>query len=64
MPTKIDNIDMKPNSKTTVLINFNCGWSLSMRIHNAESKLTSSVKFAVQLTGHPPNLTNNTIYYG
>lgn len=64
LPTEIRHVDMKPGSTNTILVQFNHGWELSMRIHNADSRLTTSLKFAVGLEGQPPRLTNHTILYG
>ena len=63
LPTEIIRAQLKPNSTTTVLITFNHGWALSMRLHSAETRLTPSVKFAVSLVGQPTQLTNHTVLY-
>ena len=64
LPSEIISIRLRPHNQTTVIITFNRGWALSMRIHNAETRLTPSVKFAVGLEGQPPTLTNHSIPYG
>jgi len=63
LPTEIIRAELKPQSTTTLLLTFNHGWALSMRIHNAETRLTPSVKFAVALVGQPTTLSNHTINY-
>ena len=63
LPTEVIRAQLKPNSTTTVFVTFNHGWALSMRIHSAETRITSSLKFAVGLEGQPPTLSNHTINY-
>ena len=53
LPTTLLHIDFKPNSKTTIIMTFDNGWQFSFRIHNAEDKVTSSLKFDVQIVGMP-----------
>ncbi len=50
-------------TKTTTLYSFDKGWQISFRIHNAESKVTPSLKFDVQLTGLPHNLSRHEMNY-
>ena len=64
MPNTIIDISMKPNSPTTVIMNFDHGWQLSFRIHNANSMIEPSLKFDVQLIGLPMNLSRHQIPYG
>lgn len=56
MPTRFFDISFKPNSQNTIIVTCDNGWTISMRIHNASSKVEPSLKFDVQLTGVPPNL--------
>lgn len=56
MPTRIIDISFKPNSSNTIIVTCDNGWTVSMRIHNASSKVEPSLKFDVQLTGVPPTL--------
>ena len=53
LPTKLLHIDFKPNSKTTVIMCFDTGWSFSFRIHNAKDIIESSLKFDIQIVGIP-----------
>ena len=53
LPTNLLYIDFKPNSKTTVIMCFDNGWQFSFRIHNAESLVTPSLKFDIQIVGMP-----------
>lgn len=48
-PTKIYEIEYKGN--TTLVINMNEGWTISMRIHSASTNIENSLKFDVQLVG-------------
>lgn len=56
MPSRFFDISFKPNSGNTIIVTCDNGWTVSMRIHNASSKVEPSLKFDVQLTGVPPTL--------
>ncbi|MEK5266900.1 HaeIII family restriction endonuclease [Weizmannia sp. FSL W8-0401] len=56
MPNRFFDISFKPNSRNTILVTCDNGWTVSMRIHNASSRVEPSLKFDVQLTGVPPTL--------
>lgn len=56
LPTRFYNIDFKNNSSTTIMVDCDHGWSISMRIHNADTYVESSLKFDVNLLGVPTNL--------
>ncbi len=56
MPTRFYDIGFKPDSRNTILVALDNGWTISMRIHNASSRVEPSLKFDVQLTGVPPAL--------
>lgn len=56
LPTRIIELDFKKNSKTTVELTLDNGWSLSFRIHNASSRVEPSLKFDIQLVGQPADL--------
>lgn len=56
LPTRIFDISFKPNSRNTIIVTCDNGWTVSMRIHNARSIVEPSLKFDVQLTGVPPTL--------
>ena len=53
MPTKFYEIDYKDGSKNTVIVVCDNGWNISMRIHNASSRIEPSLKFDVQLLAMP-----------
>lgn len=56
LPTEIVAIKMKKGSDNTAEIYLNNGWQLSFRIHNANSKIEPSLKFAVKFEGMPPSV--------
>lgn len=61
LPTKIISIERKENNNTTVFIIMDNDWSLSFRIHNASSKVESSLKFDINLLSSPKSLFKNTL---
>lgn len=61
LPTEILDICFKKDSKTTVIVTLNNGWALSFRIHNASSRVESSLKFDINLLNSPKNLFKNTL---
>ena len=56
MPTRFYHIGFKENSDNTVEVVCDEGWALSLRIHNASSRVEPSLKFDVQLISLPPAL--------
>jgi hypothetical protein len=56
LPTKVIDFSFKENSKTTLELTMNNGWAISFRIHNATSKVETSLKFDIQLLGQPSDL--------
>lgn len=61
IPTAIDFIRRKPNSRHTLIVGFTGGWQMSFRLHNAESKITPSLKFDVNFEAMPVAVTSNRI---
>lgn len=53
LPTRIFDISYVPGSNNTVIITCDCGWAVSLRIHNASSKVETSLKFDINLIGTP-----------
>ncbi len=53
LPTSFLKIDYKKSSGNTVHISCDEGWALSFRIHNASSRIESSLKLDIQLLGIP-----------
>jgi len=61
LPTKIYKIEFKNNSNNTIHIILDGGWAISMRIHNATTRIENSLKLDVQLIGVPPNQYKETL---
>jgi hypothetical protein len=61
LPTEIIDIDLKLKSSTTAIIKMNNDWALSFRIHNASSRVESSLKFDINLVKSPEKLFKNTL---
>ena len=57
LPSRFYNIDFKNGSSTTIEVVCDEGWTVSMRIHNASSRIEPSLKFDVNLISLP-----NTIH--
>ncbi|MEJ8621945.1 HaeIII family restriction endonuclease [Helicobacter pylori] len=53
LPTRMIYFDFKPKSFNTLELVFNEGWSFSLRIHNASSKVEPSLKFDIKLLSIP-----------
>ncbi len=56
LPTRFYSVDFKIGSNNTVLVACDCGWEISMRLHNASSKVEPSLKFDVQLESMPSSI--------
>ena len=56
MPTQFYHIDFKAGSDNTVEVVCDEGWQISMRIHNASSRVEPSLKFDVQLISFPSSV--------
>ncbi|BBU40678.1 hypothetical protein APP_29700 [Aeribacillus pallidus] len=56
MPTRFFDISFKRDSRNTIEVTCDNGWTVSLRIHNASSRVEPSLKFDVRLTGVPPYL--------
>ena len=54
LPTSLLYMGFKPKTKTTVIMSFDNGWQFSFRIHNAEEKVATSLKFDIKIVGMPP----------
>ncbi len=61
LPKKIIKVDFKKGSDTTAIIAMDNNWTLSFRIHNASSKVESSLKFDIKLLKTPTELFKNTL---
>lgn len=60
LPTRFYHVDFKPNSKNTIEVVCDEGWTVSMRIHNASSKIEPSLKFDVKLISLPGTIYAET----
>jgi len=56
LPTKFYEIGFKDGQKNTIVVVCDQGWNISMRIHNASSRIEPSLKFDVQLMAMPSSI--------
>lgn len=56
LPTRFYHTDFKPGSDNTIEVVCDEGWTISMRIHNASSKIEPSLKFDVNLISLPGSI--------
>lgn len=56
LPTRIVSLEYKPNSKNTLELYLDGGWQFSFRIHNASTKVETSLKFDIQIIGMPTTI--------
>lgn len=56
LPTRIISLEYKPNSKNTLELYLNGGWQFNFRIHNASTKVETSLKFDIQIIGMPTTI--------
>ena len=61
-PTRIIEFDFVPGSNTTLKMYLDHGWQISFRIHNASTKLETSLKFDINLIGNPPVLFTQHLF--
>jgi hypothetical protein len=52
---EISNLSFKENSMNTLILTLNNGFVFSFRIHNAEKKITASLKFDIKCLNFPEN---------
>lgn len=62
LPTRIVEFKMKEDSDNTLNMILDGGWEISFRIHNASTKIESSLKFDVKLLGNPPVLFTQYLF--
>lgn len=62
LPTKIVDVSFKKKNNTTVIVTMDNDWTLSFRIHNASSKVESSLKFDINLLKSPKKLFKNSLH--
>ncbi len=56
LPSEIVLVRMKPGKNNYAEVYMNNGWQLSFRIHSAATRVETSLKFDITLTGVPENL--------
>ena len=56
LPTRIVSLEYKLDSKNTLELYLDGGWQFSFRIHNASTKVESSLKFDIQIIGMPTTI--------
>ncbi|GAA9343845.1 hypothetical protein BTM409_15490 [Helicobacter pylori] len=56
LPTRMIYFDFKPKSFNTLELVLDEGWSFSLRIHNASSKVEPSLKFDIKLLSKPESV--------
>jgi hypothetical protein len=61
LPDEVVKIDFKAKSKNTIIVNLNQGWEIAFRIHNASSRIESSLKFDINLISTPQSLFSTKI---
>lgn len=59
LPNRLIEVTFYEGSKTTLLVTLSEGWQISFRIHNASSKVESSLKFDINLVSAPHSLFVN-----
>ncbi|MCP3737469.1 HaeIII family restriction endonuclease [Helicobacter pylori] len=57
LPTRMIYFDFKPKSFNTLELVLNEGWSFSLRIHNASSRVEPSLKFDIKLLSIPMSVS-------
>lgn len=61
MPTRLLDATFKEGTKTTIILTFDGGWSISMRLHNKDRVAKpTSLAWEVYLEGLPPSTYVNT----
>ncbi len=56
LPTRMIYFDFKPKSFNTLELVLNEGWSFSLQIHNASSRVEPSLKFDIKLLSKPESV--------
>ena len=56
LPTKVIDLSLNEDLKTTLILTMDNGWAISFRIHSAESHVIPSLKFDIQLFGQPAEI--------
>lgn len=56
LPTRIVSLEFRLGSKNTLELYLDRGWQFSFRIHNASTKVETSLKFDIQIIGIPTTI--------
>lgn len=57
MPTRLIEARLKESNKTSIILTFDGGWEITMRLHNKDKVATiTSLAWDVKLTGMPPDI--------
>nr|WP_231624064.1 HaeIII family restriction endonuclease [Methanobrevibacter arboriphilus] len=56
LPSRIICADFKPDHKNVIEVFFDAGWQFKFRIHNASSKVETSLKFDIEIIGMPTTI--------
>jgi hypothetical protein len=59
LPNRLIEVVFQDNSMTTLLVTMSEGWQISLRIHNASSRIEPSLKFDINLVSAPHSLFAN-----
>jgi len=62
LPKRLLDLSFKPKHLNTLIATFDDGWQISFRIHSAESKISPSLKFDVQLVSIPNSLFKTDLF--
>ncbi|UOS08231.1 HaeIII family restriction endonuclease [Helicobacter pylori] len=63
LPTRIIYFDFKPKSFNTLELVLDEGWSFSLRIHNASSRVEPSLKFDIKLLSKPESVAVFIVWF-
>ena len=63
LPKTLYHVGFIPDSKNTIIVVLDAGWQMSMRIHNASSKVEPSLKFDVQLVSLPRSIYSEVVLW-
>lgn len=63
LPTQIVRMEMMPGKTDTLSMICDQGWQISFRIHSAESLVSPSLKFDINLVGNPATMYSHHIPY-
>ena len=63
VPERIDLIQRKRETDSTLLVTFEGGWQMSFRLHNARSLVEPSLKFDIQFIAMASSVTRNDIWH-